>query len=163
MILKQITFHFENCECITINGKYIGEFLVDEISNTVSKITTNSVREINVTKLFKIEIHKDANIEYCKFSNKDYKSTVFERFEECGDITNISFELGDKDGPMCIYYEYYLDWVGDSHEVNEAQKTYRSDLGNLYIVVSKEKDICDVFNMDYINDENAIKYNFDLE
>ena len=52
MVLKQITFYFENCEYITIDGKYIGEFLADKISASVSRVTVDSVREMNVSNLF---------------------------------------------------------------------------------------------------------------
>ncbi len=162
MVLKQITFYFENCEYITIDGKYIGEFLVDKISASVSRVTVDSVRKMNVSKLFKIEIHKDADVEYCQFGDENYKRKIFERFENYSDITEISFDLEDKDSDLNIHYDYYLNWIGDSSDMNLAQKSYRSNLGNLYIVVAEDEDIFELFDKYYINDENAMKYRFSL-
>lgn len=39
------------------------------------------------------------------------------------------------------YYDYYVDWTGDSEYTNEAQKTYLSKEGNLYIVIADGTDI----------------------
>ena len=43
MKLKNIVFNFENCDSITIKGKYIGDFLVDDIKTNFKRIASNAI------------------------------------------------------------------------------------------------------------------------
>ena len=61
MKLKYITFTLENCDQITIDGKYIGDFYVGDIKSEIKRIACNSIMKMNITKEFAIEIHKNAN------------------------------------------------------------------------------------------------------
>ena len=90
MKLKNITFTFENCEMITIDGKYIGSFLVDEIKTSIQRVACNAIIQMDIAKVIAIEIHKDAN----KYTNTfGRKLMAFDRFLEYDDITSIEFEL----------------------------------------------------------------------
>ena len=61
MRLKEIELQFENCEYVTINGKYVGEFLVDDIKKSFSRLGCNSIDEIDECAKFMIEFSDDAN------------------------------------------------------------------------------------------------------
>lgn len=163
MKLKEITFVFENCECITIDGKYIGDFLVEDIRTSIKRIACNAINKIDVVYTFAIEIHKDANKERCSFGCKDDKELVFDRFNSYTDITRIEFELVDdyvEEGQEQIVeqYCYYVDWVGDSDYINDAQKNYTSSVGNLYIVIANGKSIEDFFDEEAIDDEEYMDF-----
>ena len=153
MNLKQITFIFENCDSIKIEGIYIGDFLIDDITTSIRRISINSIDRIDIANTVAIEIHKDANKERYEFDlndDSDFRQMTFDRFKEYGDITSIQFELEDnhigKGQSLCTKYYYYVNWTGDSKYTNAAQKTYVDPCGNLYIVIADGKGIEDFFN-----------------
>ena len=95
MRLKNITFVFENCDTITIDGKYIGDFLVADLKTEIRRIACNAIERMDIAGTIAIEIHKDANKEYYQFGQNQYekfKTKVFDRLAD-NDITSIEFEL----------------------------------------------------------------------
>ena len=74
MKLTYIEFVFENCDSIKIEGKYIGDFLVDNLTTSIKRIACNSIEKMDVANTVAIEIHKDANKERYSFgqSNIEY-------------------------------------------------------------------------------------------
>ena len=94
MKLKNITFTFENCDMITIDGKYIGGFLVDEIKTSIQRVACNAIIRMDIAKVIAIEIHKDANKERSSFDFwdcNDDKNMIFDRFLEYNDITRVEY------------------------------------------------------------------------
>lgn len=159
MKLKNITFTFENCDMITIDGKYIGDFLVDEINTSFQRVACNAIIKLNIAKVFMIEIHKDANKKRCAFGCEEWEQMTFDRFLEYNDITIIEFTLDDGDG-NCTDYNYYVNWVGDDNMENDAQHSSVSNNGNLYIVISEDKNIEDYFDAEMINDSDYMDFKF---
>ena len=145
MKFENISFIFENCEHITIDGKYIGQFLVDDINTRFQRASFNTVNRVDIADTFVIEIHKSANIEYTPLGADEFKSNTFDRFEKYSDITSINFSV---DG---VCYEFFVHWADGCDYSNDAQSVYISDCGNLYIVIHKEKSIDDFFDKDEIN------------
>ncbi|MDE7425727.1 MAG: hypothetical protein K2N51_18870 [Lachnospiraceae bacterium] len=170
MKLKYIEFVFENCDSIKIEGKYIGDFLVDDLEKSIKRIACNLIEKIEVANTIAIEIHKDANKERYQFNQtqyEDFKQMTFDRLKEYADITSIQFELEEdyvEEGQVLCreYYNYYVDWSGDSEYTNEAQKIYLSKDGNLYIVIADGKKLEDFFNLEEIDDGEYIDFHFDM-
>lgn len=159
MKLKEITFTLENCDYITIDGKYIGDFLVDELNTSIRRTAVNTIEQIDGADIVVIEIHKDANKERYLFLQtgwEDSKHMTFDRLTGYDDITRIEFKLDDKS------YSYYVDWVGDSDYENEAQSTYISKDGHLYLIIAKDKVVSDFFNMNEIDDSEYMDFHFDM-
>lgn len=161
MKLKNITFTFENCDMITIDGKYIGNFLVDEIKTSIQRVACNAIMKMDIAKVIAIEIHKDANKERCALGCDNWKQMTFDRFLEYDDITSIELTLDDGDG-NCTDYDYYVDWVGDSDMENEAQHSYVSKDNNLYIVISDGKNVEDYFDFEMIDDSEYMDFQFEM-
>ena len=163
MKLKSITFGFENCEIITIDGKYIGDFLVDDIRTSVSRIACNSVERMDTTYTFAIEIHKNANQEYSIFGEADQKRMTFDRLQ-VPDITSIEFELENpyEDGSATEHYYYWVHWTGDNECFNDSEKSYISENGHLYIVISENEEIKDYFDMNVINNADEIGFKMSM-
>lgn len=153
--LKEITFVFENCDYITIDGKYVGHFIVDDIKTSFARMACNYIGKCESTDTFVIEIHKDANKERCELGIEEYKQMTFDRFK-MGDITSIEFVLEEKK------YQYYVNWVGYSDYVNDAQSTYISEDNNLYVVIAKNKEIEDFFDLEEIDDGDYMDFYFDM-
>lgn len=163
MKLKEITFHFENCDYLTIDGKYIGNFHVGDIKTVIQRIACNSIRQMDIVHTFAIEIHKDANKEHYPLGIKEDKQSVFDRLTAWDDITSIEFTLVEQyenDTLLSneVHYNYFVHWVGDNDVINLAQNHYISNQGHLYIVISEDKSIGHFFN--YENIDNAYHMDF---
>lgn len=168
MNLKYISFMLENCDMIIIDGKYVGDFLVDDLHTTFTRTGCNCIEKIEVAKTFAIEIHRDANIvryQHGQTQNEGCRQMTFERFC-CNDITQIEFEFSDsvreyQETDGADSYCYFVDWSDDDC-INQFQKSYISKDGNLYIVIEKDKLIEDYFDIDEINDSECMDFHFDM-
>lgn len=165
MKLKYITFTFENCERITIDGKYVGDFMVDDIRKYISRVACNAICETNQANIFAIEIHKDANVERRPYGLNETHMT-FDRLTLC-DITHIEFELEEnyveKDkSPCVVHYCYSINWDSNDEYYNNYQDNYISENGHLYIVVAESKDIEDFFDLEEIDDKDCMNFKFEM-
>ena len=163
MKLKEITFVLENCDCITIDGKYIGDFFIEDIRTSIKRIACNAINKMDVVHTFAIEIHKDANKERCPFGFIEDKELTFNRLVFYDDITSIDFKLvedyvEESREPIIEHYHYYVHWTGESDYINEAQKSYISNVGNLYIVIADGKNIEDFYDKELIDDEEHMNF-----
>lgn len=162
--LKKIEFTFENCDSITIDGKYVGEFLVDDLHTYFTRIASNCIGKAEVVNTFVIEINKGANKERYAFGEWDLKEMVFDRIAY-NDITQISFVLEEQyvdkgKTPYFESYHYTINWIGDEY-INEAQTSYVSKDGNLYIVIAKDKGVEDFFDLDEIDNSEEMDFKFE--
>ena len=164
MRLKNIEFIFENCEVINIDGKYIGDFLVDDITTSIMRTACNCIQKCDIVHTIAIEIHKDANKEYNPFGQMQIEKTVFDRLNDCYDITSIEFTLEEQcDGKLKdTTYSYYVDWTGNSQYSNKAQITYQSETGHCYILIKDKAQLDDYFDMDLIDNPESIKFHFSM-
>ncbi len=167
MRIKSVDFILENCEVITIDGKYIGDFLIDDVQTRISRIACNSISKMDIANTIAIEIHRDANKERHQFGCTGYKQKTFDRLVEWNDITSIEFELEEgnvEEGkiPRVEHYHYFVNWVGDNDEENDAQSTYISDNEDLYLVIAENKQIEDYFNDKLIDDDEYAYMHWDL-
>lgn len=166
----------ENCEDITIDGRYVGDFLCRQIEKSIERIACNSIMEMNTIKEFAIEISKEANdTPYLPFGSVPMLSetcTKFDRLLKYNDITSIEFDLYDPyaENPddTVVHYNYFVDWCGESEYENSAQKSYLSSLGNLYIVITKGiEDNPNImfeqyFDKEVIEDEDSMSLKFEM-
>lgn len=169
--LKSITFVLENCERITISGKYVGYFLVDDIKTSFLRMAANWIDKQEIAKTFVIEIHKDANKHnYDSFGFVHSNTTVFDRLNKYADITHICFVL-EKESVDNVENEvaheetycYSVDWISEEpFYINKAQKNYISKCGNMYIVIAEDAEIGDYFDLEEINDQEAMDLHFDM-
>lgn len=165
MDLNYIEFSLENCEVIKIDGKYIGDFLVDDIKTQIMRTACNSIDKMDICGTFIIEISKSANELYKPFSmaKEEYK---FNRLKY-NDITSIEFQLSHDN--QIEHYYYYVDYDSDNQDYapNLNQQSYLSELGNLYIVVDKKcKDnpdrLFEFFSKEQMNNKEEMNFRFDV-
>lgn len=167
--LKNVTFVFENCDYITIDGKYIGDFLIDDINTSIKRITSNAIEKMDYANIIVIEIHKDANKERHQFNQTNieyFKQMTFDRFIGC-DITSVEVVLEEddvEDGQVSKTekYNYYVNWTGESDNYNESHINYISEDGNLYVVIAEGKSVEDFFDLEEINDSDYMDFCFDM-
>ena len=166
MRLKTVTFVLENCEMITMDGKYIGDFLVDDIHSNITRIACNAIEKTDIADTVAIEIHKNADANRDTF-DEDSGTTTFKRLMRWDDVTQIEFELEEQyaEGnqiPCVEHYHYFVNWTGDDDMENEAQTTYLSAEGNLYLVIAANKSIEDFFNLKAINDSESMCFHWEM-
>ena len=147
MELKKITFVFRDGDFVTIDGKYVGDFVVGEIkSNFLRNDLTNSIEKNDVANLFAIEIHKAANQVMHQFGMFDLEMLVFDRITNYNDITDIRFTLDD------VEYKYIVcENIDADLRVNKDMETYISWHDNLYIFISNKSKLEYYFDYSMIN------------
>ena len=101
-----------------------------------------------------MSINNDASLDdKVKFTlgDVDERRNPLERIMQCNDIVSIDVYFKDKKQPK----EIYMPWDGDDNQDNEYQKTYMNQFGDLYIVVDREADIKDFFDLETIEDKEC--------
>lgn len=156
--INKIEIVLENCEVITVDGKYIGDFSCEGIEHSISRVACNSIKESYTCKDFSMSIHRDCSlndIEEWTLGVSDIKRDPLKRINNYNDITSIYiYFTKDKENPKQIY----VKWGGDSDYNNEYQKSYINKFGDLFIVVSEDLKLGDVFDMREIEDKNSINW-----
>lgn len=158
--VKSITIGFENCETITIPRKHIGVIFIQDIKTEIVRVACNAISKVVSANTVAIEIFSEGNVEYLPFGVSP-SEMVFERINECHDITSI--DVTYMDGSKETYWTDYES--GDEEGLgapNIYEKTKISDLGNLYVVISKDKDIKDFFSDEDINDSDNMQFIKDM-
>lgn len=153
MLIRSVDLVLEDCEVITIEGKYIGDFYLGDIRQEIARMACNHIGIEEICHSFRMEIHKDADKDDEWFGSK---RNVFKRLQEYDDITLVTVRLYDQyaeEPEEDIEKHYLLHWDGDSEYENENQKSFVANTGWLYLVVEKDKTIADAFDLDLINDE----------
>lgn len=154
--IESIEFILENCEGFSIDANYFGAFLIDDLHYSIQRIASNSIVRMAIADTIVIELFSKGDREYSPFGALE-KTTIFERLQKYNDITQIIVHYEDQTEEA-----YFTDWAeGDDCE-NKNQGVCKSDLGNLYIVISAEKDFSIFFDTEYMNDKDYIDFAKDM-
>jgi hypothetical protein len=135
--IRQIDFVLENCEIISIDGQYIGDLNIENITTTIARIARNSIKEMDICEHFSISLNHAANI--LIESKLDGKINVFNRLFGWYDITEIDI-LWDDDTTSIIY----VPWSREYDCENMYQTSDVNGDGDLFIVIDKNKTTSDV-------------------
>lgn len=134
MRLNYVLFYFGNGDCVTIDGKHVGRFFVDETRHTINRASVESFEIMDVAHQFGIEIHKDANVDFYEFDEKDTEPVkLFDRLKE-NDLAAVQFELMDEEN-QATEYNFYFPWDENDEYTNLNQETLQSQFGHLYITI----------------------------
>lgn len=151
---KSIGFGFENCEYFSIDAKYFGTLKFTDINTRIQRLACNAVVKIECVDTVIMEIFSEGDDKYSSYIED---MTKFKRLNMYNDITSISVVYNDNSEEE--YYVNYKEEVeGQLGSPNAHQSNYISTLGNLYIVISKDKGIFDYFNEEEINDKETIEF-----
>ena len=154
--IKSIEFVFENCESFNIDANYFGAFLIDDIRYSIQRIACNSIVKMAIADTIVIELFSEGDREYRPFGGLE-KTTIFERLQKYNDITQIIVHYEDQTEEA-----YFTDWAKENDGENKNQGICKSDLGNLYIIISEEKDFSTFFDTEDINDKDYIDFAKDV-
>lgn len=148
--VESIELVLENCESITIERKYIGDFWCEDITTTVARIAMNSISKYQKCKEFFLSIHKDADCIYNSFGSPS-KYTAFTRLTDFPDITSVNVKY--KDG---IKETYFVTWedADESGSNNCFQTSFISECGHIYIYIG-ERPMTEAVDLDMESINNA--------
>ena len=153
--INSIEFVFENCEFIEFDEKYIGRFSLDHITRSVRRIASNAIKDLTTANDVAIEIFSEGNEEYSCYGSTP--AMKFERILRHNDITSIVVHYSDG-----FYEEFFVNYDEGEHDgklgaPNIFQSTTLSNLGNLYIVISSDFSVTEMFDQS-INDEVLMRH-----
>lgn len=154
---------FENCESMVIPKTAIGYLSVEGIHTRVAKIAMNSISKYTVADEIAMEILKCVDDEeYHPFGIADETQSRLKRMSAYDDITAVclKYEDGSED---TFYVDYDEEHEGALGSPNVNQKTYVSLLKNVYIVISKDKDIADFFDTEELDDPEIEREGMEVE
>jgi hypothetical protein len=164
MLIRRIELGLENCETITIEGKYIGHFYVGDIKKEIARMACNHIGMNEICHSFCVEIHKDANQKYASFGDEECATMVFKRLTSYNDITDITIYLYDQynektrdDETMDTVCYYLIHWGGDEtndwQADNPLQSTKIAKTGWLYITIGETMKMEEIFPDEEVDDE----------
>ena len=148
--IEAIEFVFENCECLTVDSKYIGDLLIEGFETKVRRFGVNAIREYTSCERIDLIIYKDGNTTSESYGDK-YK--VFDRILSWNDITSIYLKYEDN-----TEQEIFVPWDDEndcySNVNNKAQSSFVSD-EHLYLTINKDcQNVHDVYTdetVEYLN------------
>lgn len=160
MLVKEIEIGFENCEVMTFNKNIIGALYIDDIQTSIRRVACNAIEKFQIAKTFAIELFDEGNEDYYPLDvqEDDWKTKKFARIMQYDDITTVDVIYED-DSRESFYVDYDAGKDEDSLGApNMNQKTYLSELKNLYLVISATKNLDDYFDKAKINDADNISF-----
>ena len=154
--VKSIEFGFENCECFTIDAKYFGTLELMDFQTQIRRNACNSISKTNFVNTVAMEIFSEGNGDYHPFGIENEAMKFFDRLQEYNDIVDLTITYSDD--TVESYYVDYDEGEDDSLGApNINQHSYMNKFGDLYIVISKDKNIFDFFDEEMINDEKLMQ------
>lgn len=156
--VKEIQLVLENCEVIYVPVKVIGQINIEGLSRSIYRQACNSISDSEECDEFVIQIHRSFDTsEHGSGFTKDDKTLPFKRISDYSDITAIVVKYED-DSEEYIF----VPWNEESEYENTYQKNLINEWGDLYIVISKKKDIKDVFEEEELTNKDEIEFGWDM-
>lgn len=157
--VKSIDIVLENCEVYTFPKEDIGYFEISDIREKIFRCACNAVSKYKTAYCVDIELFDTNRFQTTTFDENN-KTDTFKRILEGNDITQIHISYEDD-----TEEQYLVDYIDLSEALgapNENQKSYISELGNLYVVISEKEQFEDVFNKEEINDKEVVDFHREM-
>ena len=156
--LKLLEIGFENCETVTITKNMIGKFNLEDIRPVIRRMAANSINKYWAAGELQMELFQCENQKYKPFGQLEERD-MLERITEYKDIVSIDilYEDGTVESYLIDYDEGENEGCLGAENINED--LYVSDLGNVYICISRhKKKVSDYFDLDEINNAEVIEF-----
>ena len=151
--LERVTFVLANGESVSIDKKYLGTFVLDEISESYERGISTGIFRQKWANLLICEVYKLANAknEFAHFLSNDIVKIKLETIQQNPFNRTLA---------TTKYYTYYIDWCQEREDSNDFQETLISKEGNLYIVISKNEYLEYYFPAKEINNHKLMEEHF---
>lgn len=164
MLIRKLELVLENCDVVTIDGKYIGHFHAGDIRKSISRMSWNWIDVQEICHEFCIEIHPDANKMMHELGCEEFAVLTFDRLSRHNDIASMNIYLYDQhdkearaDESKDTVYHYFVHWDGDDYK-NSLQTSKISKPGWLYIGIGKNVNLEEIFPAEYVDDEETVDF-----
>ena len=150
--INKIIFTLENCERVTIDWKYVGYFSIEGITEQINRVAINSIKKYRNCSSFCISLCRYANnYTVDMFGAVDDLNKSLDRINKWNDITSIEIIYSDNSKE-----EIYPIWLSeDKDEIeNVYQKSIFNKYGDLFLKISKDKNIYDIWDKNEIEKDN---------
>ncbi len=156
--IKEIRIRLENMDRTILDGRYIETFHIGEIKHE------RSIGDYVEIEDFWLKMNPEGNTAFKKPeldpddpSSREYKymeditKHKYEVLNSHGMVNELDIRYADGDGQQertdhyCVYWEDWSDDELDNLIFNPCQHTYIDEDGRLYMVISKEHSLADVF------------------
>jgi len=139
--IYKVEIVFENCNTLTVPGKYIFTIRCKNISTSLENISYYNLGEVQEYKHiedFTVGILSDAeNDKETKLHFDEFDGKLNRLNGE--DITGVNVITWDGTNWNTIKYnDCYVPWIGDDECINQGNVVYKNELGDYLINVSKE-------------------------
>lgn len=165
MKLKEIVIGCENCDGVTIKGKYVKGIYLGEIKESYVGFG-DDIEKRKKIKDFALYIDKNANVQGKTRGEFSGYSNAFERIGLGKDVTGIMlvFEGHHDYDTTTIKQNFSVEWTNknDRQAWNPAQDAYITEAGDLCLVISKKKKVKDFFHILKDDDEDEEYVGFHL-
>ena len=141
--VSKIELILENLEVIIIDGEDIGGIDIDDIKTRIQRIACNSINKYNYSDNIAIEIYKGGNKLFNSLGLQGTEEYAFDRLTQWNDIATIEVHYEEEDKMDLISVDY-----DEEYGNNKNQKSFIDSKGNLCLVISKDKDIEDYFDIE---------------
>lgn len=152
--INSIMITFENCESINVDGKYIGNFYITNITRNIYKAGSIFMNQRKCETFF-IELLPEVDKLKDDGLFEEYTS-VFNRIQR-HDIVDITLCYTDGTNE-----QFYVDWNENDDYINSYQSDYISRNNCMYIAVNKDNTVFDYVDIAVIDDE-AFKIIIDMQ
>ena len=139
--IKQVEIVLENTESFRIDGKHIGICVFSDIKKSIHNAGISAFDITEEAETILLEIHKAADT-LGSFEDK----TLFKRIRSTPDIVYFNILLHDHETDEMHEERIFADFHGE--RINIYQDVKLGSNGNLYILISKDKNWSD-FNINF--------------
>ena len=144
--VSKIELILENLEVITIDSEDIGGIDIGDIKTRIQSMGSNSINKYLYSDNIAIEIYKTRNKLFNSFGIEGAEEYVFNRLTQWNDIASIEIHYESEDDKSeLILVDYDEEHGNNINNIN--QKSFIDKLGNLCLVISKDKNIEDYFTI----------------
>lgn len=162
MELKEVVLYFIDCNAMTIDAKCINGIYLGGITESLSGFDGKINKTISAAD-FALYVDKAADkvIDDDSICSRTYFNTL-EFYHNIYSVTLVYEEVID--GVSSIVkkeYEVYWDDIHENPNSNPSQNTYITSDGNLCVVISKDKDLDNFFEVYRDEDEDYEKLSSD--
>lgn len=154
--IKRIRLGFENCEWMDFDATEIASIALEGITRNIRRYAINEISEMTLCSECFIELIPHANREHLPFGGDGCEATTtFKRIMEFDDIVSVEVFYGDGSREN-VHVPWDDATLGGENNLN--QESYLSDLGALYIYISRRKSLRSIVDTEEVNDQSYAQY-----
>ena len=162
MHLEEVVLGYENCDSLVIDGRHVKGIYMDGVKESYVGFGDGKINLRRCVETFVLFISRKANKKVAGYElGVSSYEDEFSRLHVGNDITGVSIKLCSDGSDETAKKWYGVTYIGTPESYghcNGAQKSYIGKDGDLCLVISKDKNIEDFFDIYDDSDEEDDGY-----